>query len=92
MLRIEGEPKNPVDIYAVVVKKKKNLVIGHLKKRKSGKYNNMISCPLKNDFSWCNVIIKGEPVSLENGEGMEVPCELLATSYKLCFKFLKRNL
>ena len=51
MLRIEGEPKNPVDIYAVVVKKKKNLVIGHLKKRKSGKYKNMISCPLKNDFS-----------------------------------------
>ena len=92
MLRIEGEPKNPVDIYAVVVKKKKNLVIGHLKKRKSGKYKNMISCLLKNDFSWCNVIIKGEPVSLENGEGMEVPCELLATSYKLCFKFLKRNL
>ena len=92
MLRIEGEPKNPVDIYAVVVKKKKNLVVGHLKKRKSGKYKNMISCPLKNDLSWCNVIIKGEPVSLENGEGMEVPCELLATSYKPCFEFLKRNL
>ena len=51
MLRIEGDPKNPVDIYAVVVKKKKNLVTGHLKKRKSGKYKNMISCPLKNDFS-----------------------------------------
>ena len=59
--------------------KKKNLVIGHLKKRNRGKFQNLISYLLEDDFSWCNVIIKGKYVNLGIGEGMEVPSEFLTT-------------
>ena len=72
--------------------KKKNLVTGHLKKRKRGKFQNLISYLLENDFSWCNVIIKGKHVNLGIGEGMAVPSEFLTTGYKLHFEILKKKL
>ena len=72
--------------------KKKNLVTGYLKKRKRGKFQNLISYLLENDFSWCNVIIKGKHVNLGIGEGMAVPSEFLTTGYKLHFEILKKKL
>ena len=69
--------------------KKKNLVVGHLKKRKFAK---LISYFLKNDFSLCYVIIKEKPVNRGDKDGIQVPCELSITGYNLTLKFLKRNL
>ena len=83
VLKTEREPRNPVDKYAVAVMQKKNLVVGHLKKGTSGKFAKLISYFLKNDRSLCDVIIKGKPVNLGDGEGMQVPCELLITGYEL---------
>ena len=66
--------------------KKKNLVVGHLKKRKFAK---LISYFLKNDFSLCYVIIKEKPVNRGDRDGIQVPCELSITGYNLTLKFLK---
>ena len=92
VLKTEREPRNPVDKYAVAVMQKKNLVVGHLKKGTSGKFAKLISYVLKNDRSLCDVIIKGKPVNLGDGEGMQVPCELLITGYELHIEILKKEL
>ena len=92
VLKTEREPRNPVDKYAVSVMQKKNLVVGHLKKGTSRKFAKLISYFLKNDRSLCDVIIKGKPVDFGDGEGMQVPCELLITGYELHIEILKKEL
>ena len=92
VLKTEREPRNPVDKYAVAVMQKKNLVVGHLKKGTTGKFAKLISYFLKNDRSLCDVIIKGKHVNLGDGEGMQVPCELLITGYELHIEILKKEL
>ena len=47
---------------------------------------------MKNDTSLCDVIIKGKPANLGDGEGMKVPCELLITGYELHIEIFKKEL
>ena len=61
------------------------------KKGKSGKFAKLFSHFLKNECSSCEVIIKGKPVNFGDGEGMQVPCELVITGYKLYLDILKKE-
>ena len=69
VLRTKREPENKTDKFAVAVmkEKEKDLVIGHLKKGKSGKFAKLFSYFLKNECSSCEVIIKGKPVNFGAG-------------------------
>ena len=93
VLKTKREPENKTDKLAVAVmkEKEKGLVIGHLKKGKSGKFAKLFSYFLKNECSSCEVIIKGKPVNFGDGEGMQVPCELVITGYKLYLDILKKE-
>ena len=95
VLKTKREPENKTDKFAVAVMKEKDkekdLVIGHLKKGKSGKFAKLFSYFLKNECSSCEVIIKGKPVNFGDGEGMQVPCELAITGYKLYLDILKKE-
>ena len=95
VLKTKREPENKTDKFAVAVmkekEKEKHLVIGHLKKGKSGKFAKLFSCFLKNECSSFEVIIKGKPVNFGDGEGMQVPCELVITGYKLYLDILKKE-
>ena len=91
VLKTKREPVNKTDKFAVAVVKKKDLVIGHLKKGKSGKFAKLFSYFLQNECSSCKAIIKGKPVNFGIGEWMQVPCELVITVYKLCLDILKKE-
>ena len=95
VLKTKREPENKTDKFAVAVmkekEKEKDLVIGHLKKGKSGKFAKLFSYFLKNKCSSCEVIIKGKPVNFGDGEGMQVTCELVITGYKLYLDILKKE-
>ena len=95
VLKAKREPENKTDKFAVAVMKEKekeeDLVIGHLKKGKSGKFAKLFSFFLKNECSSCEVIIKGKPVNFGDGEGMQVPCELIITGHKLYLDILKKE-
>ena len=66
--------------------------LGNWSFKEEKKRKILISYLLENDFSWCNVIIKGKHVNLGIGEGMAVPSEFLTTGYKLHFEILKKKL
>ena len=95
VLKTKREPENKTDKFPVAVMKEKgkekDLVIGHLKNGKSGKFAKLFSYFLKNECSSCEVIIKGKPVNFGDGEGMQVPCELVITGYKLYLDILKKE-
>ena len=72
----EMEPANPVDKYAVAVKKN-NVVVGHLPLGCSGKFAKTIFYFLRADeWSECKVIVTGKPVHRGDGDGMQVSCLL----------------
>ena len=95
VLKTKREPENKTDKFAVAVMKEKEkekvLVIGHLKKGKSGKFAKLFSYFFKNECSSCEVIIEGKSVNFGDGEGMQVPCELVITGYKLYLDVLKKE-
>ena len=96
VLKTKREPEKNPDKFAVAVmkekKKEKDVVIGHLKKEKSGKFAKLFSYFLKNECSSCEVIIKGKSVNFGDGEGVQVPCELVITGYKLNLDIFKKKL
>ena len=72
----EMEPANPVDKYAVAVKKN-NVVVGHLPLRCSGKFTKIIFYFLLGDeWSEFQVVMTGKAVNRRDGDGMQVPCLL----------------
>ena len=81
VLKKKREPENKTDKFAVAVmkEKEKDLVIGHLKKGKSGKFAKLFPYFLKNECSSCEVIVKGKPVNFGDREGIQIPCELVIT-------------
>ena len=95
VLKTKREPENRTDKFAVAVmkekEKEKDLLFGHLKKGKNGKFAKLFSCFLKNECSSCEVIIKGKPVNSGDGGGMQVPFELVITGYKLYLDILKKE-
>ena len=85
----EMEPDNPVDKYAVAVKKN-NVVVVHLPLGCSGKFAKTISYFLRSDeWSHCKVIVTGKPVNRGDGDGMQVPCLLKFRGQKSFIDILK---
>ena len=88
----EMEPANPVDKYAVAVKKN-NVVVGHLPLGCSGKFAKTIFYFLRADeWSECKVIVTGKPVNRGVGDGMQVPCLLKFHGQKSFISILKQQM
>ena len=88
----EMEPANPVDKYAVAVKKN-NVVVGHLPLGCSGKFAKTIFYFLcANEWSECKVIVIGKPVNCGDGDGMQAPCLLKFHGQKSLIGILKQQL
>ena len=69
------EPDNVMDKYAVYVKKNTSAV-GHLPLGKNGKFAQMMFYFLRAEQDTeCQVVITGKEVSLDNRDGMLVPCK-----------------
>ena len=72
-LEVVTEPENPVDKYAVCVKKD-GKIVGHLKKGNSGRYAKTFFYFLCSDpYSQCTATVKGKRCNLGDGEGLQVP-------------------
>ena len=91
-LSCEREPDNPMDKYAVRVKKE-NKIVGHLPFGKSGKFAKTIFYFLTADeLSSCKIVVTGKPVNLPDGESMQVPWKLIFIGIEKCIDILKRQL
>ena len=91
-LLCEREPDNPMDNYAVCVKKE-NKIVGHLLLGKSGKFAKTVFDFLRADeLSSCKIVITGKPVNLADGGGMQVPFKLIFTGIEKYIDILKRHL
>ena len=61
----------------VVYVKKENEILGYLPLGKDGKFAKTAFYFLRtDDYGSCNVLIKGKPVNLGDGDGMQVSCLL----------------
>ena len=79
ILSTEREPGNLVDKYVICVKKN-NEIVGHLQLGKDGKFVKTVLYFLRADeYVSCDVLIKGKPFNLRDGDGMQVPCSLKFT-------------
>ena len=88
-LSCEREPDNPMDKYAVCVKKE-NKIVGHLLLGKSGKFVKTTFYFVRADeLSSCKIVVTGKLVNLGDGEGMQVPCKLIFTGIEKCIDILK---
>ena len=68
----EIEPHNPVDKYAVAVKKDEK-VVGHLPLGENGKFAKTIFYFLPPDpYGKCSITVTGKAVNLGDGDGMQV--------------------
>ena len=91
-LSTEREPGNLVDKYAVCVKKN-NEIVGHLQLGKDGKFVKTVFYFLRADeYGSCDVLVKGKPVNLGDGDGMQVPCSLNFTGRKKFIDILEKTL
>ena len=73
------EPENEFDKYAVAVMQN-NVVVGHLAKRKTGRFAKTISVFLRtSDDDSCKLEVTGKRVNLGDGEGLQIPCKLYFT-------------
>ena len=87
----EIEPHNPVDKYAVAVKKDEK-VIGHLPLGENGKFAKRIVYFLRADpYAKCNRTVVRKAVNLSDGDGMEVPCILHLSGQKSMVEILKQQ-
>ena len=72
----EREPGNLVGKCAVYLKKE-NEIAGYLPPGKDGNFAKTAFYFLRaDDYGSCNVLIKGKPVNLGDGDGMQVLCSL----------------
>ena len=92
ILSTEREPGNLVDKYAVCVKKE-NEIVGHLPLGKDGKFAKTVFYFLRADeYGSCNVLIKGKPVNLGDGDEMHVSCTLNFVGQKKFICILQKTL
>ena len=88
----EMEPQNPVDKYAVAVKKG-GIIVGHLPLGKNGKFAKTIFYFLRADkFGRCDISVTGSAVNLKDGDGMQVPCVLRLSGQKNIVDILMKQL
>ena len=78
----EIEPHNPIDKYAVAVKKNEK-VVGHLPLGENGKFTKTI-------FYKCNKTVSGKAVNLVDGDGIQMPCILHLSGQKSMMEILKQ--
>ena len=91
-LSTERERGNLVDKYAACVKKN-NERVGHLQLEKDGKFATTVFYFLRvNEYGSCDALIKGKPVNLGDGDGMQVPCSLNFTDLKKFIDILEKTL
>ena len=90
-LNVLMEPDIHVCKFAVCVKKYQT-VVGHLKKRDSGKFAKTIFYSLRCD-TYCNCYaeVSGKRCNLKDGEGLQVPCKII-TGQKKYVNILKHEL
>ena len=87
----EIEPNNPVDKYAVAVKKDEK-VVGHLPLGENGKFAKTIFYFLRADpYGKCIITVTGKAVNLGDGDGMQVPCILHLSGQKPMMDILKQQ-
>ena len=92
ILSTEREPGDLVDKYAVCVKKQYEIV-GHLPLGKDGKFAKTVFYFLRADeYGSCNVLIKGKPVNLGDGDEMHVSCTLNFVGQKKFICILQKTL
>ena len=85
----EIERHNPVDKYAVAVKKDEK-VVGHLPLGENGKFAKTIFYFFRADpYEKCNISATGKAVNLGDGDGMQVPCILHLSGQKSMVEILK---
>ena len=78
----EIEPHNPVNKYAVAVKKDEK-VVGHLPLGENGKFAKTIFYFLCGDsYGKCNITVTGKAVNLGDCDGMQVSCILHISGQK----------
>lgn len=91
-LDVQLEPNNPVDKYAVCIRKSGN-VVGHLKKGVTGRFAKTIFYFLKSDpYSKARTITLGPRCNLGDGEGLQVPCKLKLVGQKKYIEVLRQEL
>ena len=73
--------------------KKGNEIVGHLPLGKDGKFAKVVFCFLRADeYGSCNVLIKGKPVNLGDGDRMQVSCRLNFAGQKKFVCILQKTL
>jgi len=88
----QTEPENAVDKYAVCVLSGED-VVGHLKEGKSGRFAKTVLYLLRGDKDGsCSVIVRGKPVNLGDGEGIQVPCILRFMGQKTFIEVPRKQL
>jgi len=81
-----------VDKYAVCVKKN-HKIVGHLPLGRNGKFAKTVFYFLRADeYGLCSVLVKGKPVNLGDGDGMQVPCTLNFSGQKKFIDILQKSL
>ena len=86
------EPNNALDKCAVAVMNK-DRVVGHLMKRKRGKFAKTVLFLLRTDeINSATVKITEEAVNIGKGVGMEVPCSITFAGTKPMLDKLKQIL
>ena len=86
------EPDNTYDKYSVAVMKN-NHIVGHLMKGMCGKFAKNIFYFLRASKSnLCKVTVKGKPINLGKGMGLQVPCVLEFTGETKMIDILKSTL
>ena len=90
ILSTEREPGTLVDKYAVYVKKE-NEIVGHLPFGRNGEFAKTVFYFLRADeYGSCNVLIKGKPVNLGDGDRMQVSCRLNFVGQKKFISILQK--
>ena len=74
-LSTRPEPENEIDKYAVT---KDARVIGHLKKRKTGRYAKSVFYFLPaNPMNTASITVTGKRVNFRDGQGLQISCTIL---------------
>ena len=86
------EPDNIEDKFAVAIMKKECLV-GHLPKGKTGRFAKTVFYFLRSCYSnSCFLKVTGKAINQGDGKGMKVPCKLIFSAEEKFINILKLQL
>ena len=92
LLEVSTEPDNPVDKFAVAVKKNQNIV-GPLKKGKTGRFAKTFFYFLRSDpYSKCHAKTPWKRCNLGDGDGLQVSCILYISGQAEFMSILQKEL